>query len=211
MQTFVFICACVFERACTWASLHSGYAPFPVDGHMFMSACFHHHELIFAARWIKLPPLHLQGSLRLLSSNSDSVISWPFAWKALFKAQLVQIKTNPAASSCPAGAIDNFSPFPCTRVSRWQAASLCIRISRGGSAGRDTSLIPSALGSDSRAAASVFVCVRQVYSCRPPRKVLDAAGPADRMSWPIFLCASHLCTRAKSSLCLKGKLMKVGK
>lgn len=35
----------------------------------------------------------------------------------------------------------------------------------GGTAGHNTSLIPSALGSDSPATASVCVCVCQMYSC----------------------------------------------
>lgn len=52
---------------------------FAVDGHMLMSVCFFIMKLIFAARLLKLPPVHLQRLLRLFSNNSDSVVSWPCA------------------------------------------------------------------------------------------------------------------------------------
>lgn len=55
------------------------YMTFVVDRHMLMSVCFFIMRLIFAARLLKLPPVHLQRLLRLFSNNSDSVVSWPCA------------------------------------------------------------------------------------------------------------------------------------
>lgn len=56
----------------------------------------------------------------------------------------------------------------------------------GGTAGHNTSLIPSALGSDSPAAASVCVCLPNVQLLNPAESS-GCCWASDRMSWPILL------------------------
>ena len=99
-------------------------------GQAYVSKCmFHHYEqsnkLIFAACLHRLPPVHLQGLLRLLSNNGDSVISWPRTQKLASRPNLCGRKQTWQFSPTPVAVIDNFTPL---RVSQQQAASLCIRI-----------------------------------------------------------------------------------
>lgn len=99
-------------------------------GQAYVGKCMFHHfeqsnKLIFAACLHRLPPVHLQGLLRLLSNNGDSVISWPCAQKLASRPNLCGRKQTLQFSPTPVVVIDNFTPL---RVSKQQAASLRIRI-----------------------------------------------------------------------------------
>lgn len=135
------------SQPCLWAHM-----TFAVAAHMLSTFCPDHQEVASCC----------QSRLCLLLSRPADVWGMPAVTQWILGRSLL-VKAHISAETrevSPGEAIDNFTPL--LFVSKQQAASPQIKIpSEGGSAGRDTSPLPSGQSSDSMAVPGcVRMCVR---------------------------------------------------